>query len=174
MLIPPDSGVTLSNEVSVLEVTAQCHCSSRGVDDQVTLGFSITSRFLVEFNLCSWWHSDMTAKGKQQLAPVSLLRVMSPGFTGYFSSGMCSHKTTQDKVMTFQLFQQKAAFVLSAAPSSLTKIPQPSFSPCWIYTLTCFLSSGFEVTHYTGEVLKMFAGRATADSHVAFSGWLKK
>lgn len=159
---------------AVLEMTTQCHCSIQDVDEQVTLGFSVTSRFLVEFNLCSWWHSDMTAKGKQQLASVSLLRVMSLGFTGYFSSGMCSHKTTQDKVMIFQLFQQKASFVLSAAPSSLTKIPQPSFSPCWIYTLTCFLSSGFEVIHYTGEVFKMFLGSTMADRHVAFSGWIKK
>lgn len=52
-------------------------------------------RFLVEFNLCSCWHSDMTAKGKEQLSLFPLLRVMNPGFTSYFSPGMCSHKTTQ-------------------------------------------------------------------------------
>lgn len=43
----------------------------------------------------------MTAKGKQQLVSVSKLRAINPGFTGYFSSGMCSYKTTQDKVMIF-------------------------------------------------------------------------
>ena len=41
----------------------------------------------------------MTAKGKEQLSSFSVLRVMNPGFTSYFSPGMCSHKTTQDKVM---------------------------------------------------------------------------
>ena len=73
----------------------------------------------------------MTAKGKQQLASLSLLRVMNPGFTGYFSLGMCSRKTTQDKeVMISPLCQQKASFVLRVALFSLTKIPQASFSPC--------------------------------------------
>lgn len=69
-----------------------CHSSIQGVDGQVTLGFSVTSRFLVEFNLCSWWHSDLTAKGKQPLALASQLRVMNPGFTGCLSSGSARMK----------------------------------------------------------------------------------
>lgn len=69
-------------------------------------------RFLVEFNLCSWWHSDMTAKGKRQPVPSSQLRVIKPGFTGYFSSRMGSRTTTQDKVMIFRLYQRKASSAL--------------------------------------------------------------
>lgn len=64
-------------------------------------------RFLVEFNLCSWWHSDMTAKGKQQPVPVSQLRVVNPGFTGYFSPRMDKHTTTQEKVMVFSSISER-------------------------------------------------------------------
>lgn len=129
----------------------ECHSSIQGVGDQVTLGFSIPC-------LGFWWNLTFAVGGTQ----IWQLKVRSSclrfpcsewwtwGSPATFHQG-CAHTKLPRTKWWFRLSVNRRHPLCWGQRRSVW---QKFHSACWMYTLTCFLNSGFEVIYCTGEFFR--------------------